>query len=1441
MGKEYGASGSSCVERSVIPYAKRMRMTKVWFLAGAVLLAGGLAAVQRLTPANAAQSIPSATLLDMVMTLERAQANREGVMFPGVEPVTRDLGLRLLSDELPMDFIEGLSGTTGRDVTVYPVTVQTDDADGATIFRNAAGDAFYAVGGDNPNWDPAWIADLYNVAGFRNFQQTLTAMTASRFMRGIPTNNVYMSAFMTAAQTYRPSHLIHAYTLVAEADVDAYLNAQQLSRAAKTALMRADAPPPPLTDLVFTAFSSDSNGVHIAMEWPSDITPSGNALDLFHAHKLAPPDWSPVFRYGIPLGVNTFADFIPHGALPPFPDTNAVVTVITNITGGVTNIVPSQFDPAVLYTNITPTVVTNWPSRSTFFRAADIHDTDGDGLTDATEKWVTETDPENRDTDGDGIFDGDELALGLNPLNPDTDGDGILDADEMGYVREVPFLWYDTSSGTNLLAGLNGNWYGYLWTLPLISPVLVDGVAHTNITIDLAGLVYLPHPTNSAAVKTWYDNYGRSLADWSGNKGHILVAAYWSSLLARLSPERVTEIRVANNQDIDATVIEYKNIGFNNSGRTNELLSFQVVLPHTGSNTVYVNYQNATPFMRGTYATLGVQNNARRMHNNTNYYYHIHWSTNTSYYVPVETITPSMSLEYHFGYGTDPANRDSDGDGLSDGEEVYTWQTDPFHPDTDRDGLPDGLEIEHSLDPLNPDTDGDGMPDGWEVTYQLAPSDPADAWQDADSDGLPNLAEFRAGTNPRLADTDGDRVSDGEETAWWEFVLSIPWFDVSGGTTVLHNVNLDSGRISAPLPFPVRIAGAVCTNALLDIDGIVYLIDQLKPVDNKIYNRYYNTDLALRESLSDDHFVIAAHWDDLYARTATPATRITVADVVTNDARFCVIEYRDMGFSSNQTARVSFQIVIPQDGTNTIYVRYPDDVGTANGGLATLGAQGLGAFISLPVSFNTPFITNGLALAYHFGTGGSPLMKDTDGDGLSDDEELALGTSPHKIDSDGDGLPDGWETENRLDPLSASGDNGADGDFDGDHLTNLTEYKIGTAPHIPDTDGDGLSDGEEAGWFDITHGHTFRFDTSKGTNLLSSGTTYDYNDFKVLLPFPVRFAGMISTGAVISVDGIIGLLNSTNTSIYHNPGGGNYDLLSSSYIHSSHTSIAAYWDDLRANPSTLDSQIILADVTTNGTRFCVIEYRNFQIGNGTMNDLLTLLIAFAQNVSNTVSVHYLDMRGTADGRSATLGAQVARRMRNFQVGYNSPNSVASGDVSTYHLSTGTDPMDWDTDGDGMPDGWEIRYGLDPLNPADASADPDGDLLPNVLEYQLGSNPLSLDSDHDGLPDYFEFIFGTDPARIDTDNDGVSDGDELLIFGTDPLDPTDGALDTDGDGIPDFMEKALGSSSSVHDSMIDSDCDGILDILDDAPLNPSLPAQGIIVFSIIHPVQGSSLP
>ena len=64
---------------------------------------------------------------------------------------------------------------------------------------------------------------------------------------------------------------------------------------------------------------------------------------------------------------------------------------------------------------------------------------------------------------------------------------------------------------------------------------------------------------------------------------------------------------------------------------------------------------------------------------------------------------------------------------------------------------------------------------------------------------------------------------------------------------------------------------------------------------------------------------------------------------------------------------------------------------------------------------------------------------------------------PICVDWDGDGLPDDWEIAHGLNP----GFDDASLDSDGDGLTNLEEYLWGTDPFNPDTDGDGILDGED--------------------------------------------------------------------------------------------------------------------------------------------------------------------------------------------------------------------------------------------------------------------------------------------------------------------------------------------------------------------------------------------
>jgi hypothetical protein len=96
-------------------------------------------------------------------------------------------------------------------------------------------------------------------------------------------------------------------------------------------------------------------------------------------------------------------------------------------------------------------------------------------------------------------------------------------------------------------------------------------------------------------------------------------------------------------------------------------------------------------------------------------------------------------------------------------------------------------------------------------------------------------------------------------------------------------------------------------------------------------------------------------------------------------------------------------------------------------------------------------------------------VADSDGDGLSDDEEAKLGTDPLNPDTDGDGVGDGIETRlaatgSEFNPLVPGTfkacanvtDLLADHDLDG--LTDCEEAILRTDPYLADSDRDGIPD-----------------------------------------------------------------------------------------------------------------------------------------------------------------------------------------------------------------------------------------------------------------------------------------------------------------------------------------------------------------------------------------------
>lgn len=154
----------------------------------------------------------------------------------------------------------------------------------------------------------------------------------------------------------------------------------------------------------------------------------------------------------------------------------------------------------------------------------------------------------------------------------------------------------------------------------------------------------------------------------------------------------------------------------------------------------------------------------------------------------VETVGVRSANSHGLGirqvFTSDPHNPDTDGDGISDGDEagrrvtlseigawnsdrlITTYQvvSDPMYQDSDLDGLSDVDETELALAPLNPDIDRDGLFDGDEAEWGTDIFDP-----DTDKDG------WTDGIEVHLVDTGLDPLEPNypiEEETWaQEFTL----------------------------------------------------------------------------------------------------------------------------------------------------------------------------------------------------------------------------------------------------------------------------------------------------------------------------------------------------------------------------------------------------------------------------------------------------------------------------------------------------------------------------------------------------------------------------------------------------------------------------------------------------------------------------------------------
>ncbi|MBM4341898.1 MAG: hypothetical protein FJ100_00775 [Deltaproteobacteria bacterium] len=462
----------------------------------------------------------------------------------------------------------------------------------------------------------------------------------------------------------------------------------------------------------------------------------------------------------------------------------------------------------------------------------------------------------------------------------------------------------------------------------------------------------------------------------------------------------------------------------------------------------------------------------------------------------------------------------------------------------------------------------------------------------------------------------------------------------------------------------------------------------------------------------------------------------------------------------------------------------------------------------------------------------NPLKADTDGDFLTDHAEVVkFKTNPTKVDTDGDGLPDNIELQvTKSSPLQVDTDNGfsddgaevlIDGtdptdpsddtqDKDGDGLSDWKEENVyNTNRLVKDTDGDGLDDGEEVKKYKTKP-------TVADTD--GDGLVDGFEVSPIVQTDPLKAdsdGDGLSDGAEVNTHKTLPLVADTDwdtladgkevqlgTSplLADSDGGGVYDPVELS--DGSDPKVKA--DDAGKDPDG-DGLSTNYEDTISKTNPTDADGDGDKIDDG--QEVLPLKDRLVTNPKDADT----DDDGLLDGNEGGI----------------------SKDGSAAAVTGGTSPTLYDTDADKLSDAVELGAVALQVSAKDPKA--------TAIPFQADLDPASLtdvfgaDTDGDGLLDgdedanhngKWEAALGeTDPAKKDTDGDGMDDGWEVKYAVKTgegppllPLDPSDGPLDSDGDGLTNVQEysvkkpddKGAPVANPTNPRAKDSDADGILD-------------------------------
>ena len=750
---------------------------------------------------------------------------------------------------------------------------------------------------------------------------------------------------------------------------------------------------------------------------------------------------------------------------------------------------------------------------------------------------------------------------------------------------------------------------------------------------------------------------------------------------------------------------------------------------------------------------------------------------------------------------TDPTVADTDGDGMPDGYEYYLWYkahvgelvvtkqekqekdrkvtvsvtnlvrytgrkyniVDPVHPieitadeiekiydpitpndqlaeiDTDLDGLPDLIEFEIGTNPFDYDTDHDGLPDGWEVAFSK--------------------------TDPLNANNDADRNDDGDTMAY----VSMPFWRYSvEGSNKVDDVWMTVTNY-------VYSYGRIATEGVdAEVPHSIFTAFSYKPGELDENGKQKPDALALGAMLVNRD-------------AENNLAQIAALDIIPNSG-----EKVHLAVIHDQLLKYNLKPFDPRTG----WGNGPD----------TKAYQNYDEFMLLSFYLNTDEATldnRSLNIASDPHFGGEKLI----------DMWARTTTNPHNADTNGDGVPDGWQLYvswdhsvcGKDDPIIkqeqkilkqigpfgsgapmfdiGSGDKIIDSDKDGLNLQQefcgtescafypkcetiknvqpeWRNKKWPTDPQNPDTDGDGLTDGEERVWLYGTSGMD-----GGGLNPLSWDTDLD----GLPDPWELEFCGTYSEGGSQNETSQVTTTNAVATA-----DGGTSNVVSTA---TNVVVVAGKFNNDGMNPTASDASADYdGDGLLNWQEYMVGTMRCWRyddsvtpwapsdgFGNGWGEAYKPLLVGEMEELFNGFSYvdlfRYFEGRWTVSKDADMIEAPESDYVynRGFRMGHIDPGAYFSCCKNPwdpafgrlYYFKDGVDhdlKDDWFQPWKEMKDyttfnRWQAKTSLHVSPDAFLVAVQNAPIYPKKY---ISCNPKESDTDFDGMDDYYELFHGLNP-------------------------------------------------------------------------------------------------